>query len=150
MSQATRVTGLLGAYYGFRGLSLLWVDAVLGPSVEPGLWVFIVFYGLDWVATVPPTVALCRTHFGLDRSAVVFGWVFASHMVGAGMGASVAGWIRTEHGAYHYAWLLAGVLCGLAAVISLTIPPPAARGDDPAVRSGPPGRPDHAGATPPR
>lgn len=101
---------LLGAYYGFRGLSLLWVDAVLGPSVAPGLWVFIVFYGLDWVATVPPTVALCRTHFGLDRSAVVFGWVFASHMVGAGIGASVAGWIRTADGSYHHAWLLAGVL----------------------------------------
>ena len=62
------------------------------------MWVFIVFYGLDWVATVPPTVALCRMHFGIADSGVVFGWVFASHMVGAGVGASVAGWVRHEPG----------------------------------------------------
>ena len=68
---------LLVAYYGGRGLSLLALDAVLAPGIEPGMWVFIVFYGLDWVATVPPTVALCRIHFGLADSGVVFGWVFA-------------------------------------------------------------------------
>ena len=73
---------LLFVYYWFRGMSLLVVPWLLGPVVAPPLWVFIVFYGLDWVATVPPTVALCRTHFGLERSGVVFGWVFASHMVG--------------------------------------------------------------------
>ena len=71
------------------------------------MWVFIVFYGLDWVATVPPTVALCRTHFGLADSGVVFGWVFASHMVGAGVGGQ-----RRRRGCapasgdYHGAWLL--------------------------------------------
>ena len=58
------------------------------------LFVFILFYGLDWVATVPPTVTLCRQHFGIERSGVVFGWVFASHMVGAGVAASFAGWMR--------------------------------------------------------
>ena len=63
---------------------------------SPTLSVFIVFYGLDWVATVPPTVALCRTHFGLERSGVVFGWVFAAHMVGAGVAASYAGWVREQ------------------------------------------------------
>ncbi|MBK7621934.1 MAG: MFS transporter [Kineosporiaceae bacterium] len=112
---------LLAAYYGLRGVSLLVVHQMLAPSVEPSLWVFIVFYGLDWVATVPPTVALCRQHFGLQRSGVVFGWVFASHMVGAGIGASVAGWIRTSSGSYHDAWIIAAELCFAAAVVSLSI-----------------------------
>ena len=85
---------LLFGYYFFRGLSLLVVPALLGPQVHPSLFLFIVFYGLDWVATVPPTVALCRQHFGLERAGVVFGWVFAAHMVGAGVAASYAGWIR--------------------------------------------------------
>ena len=75
---------LLFGYYGLRGLSLLFVPALLGPDIHPNLFLFIVFYGLDWVATVPPTIALCRRHFGVARSGVVFGWVFASHMVGAG------------------------------------------------------------------
>jgi predicted MFS family arabinose efflux permease len=113
---------LLAAYYLLRGLSLVWIDAMLAPSVEPGLWVFIVFYGLDWVATVPPAVALCRQHFGLARSGVVFGWVFAAHMVGAGVGASVAGWLRDGQGTYRSAWLVAAVLCGLAAVLAMSIP----------------------------
>jgi MFS family permease len=113
---------LLVAYYGGRGLSLLALDAVLGPGIEPGMWVFIVFYGLDWVATVPPTVALCRTHFGLADSGVVFGWVFASHMVGAGVGASVAGWVRTSQGDYHWAWVVAAALCFASVVITLSIP----------------------------
>jgi MFS family permease len=113
---------LLVAYYAGRGLSLLAIDAVLAPGIEPGMWVFIVFYGLDWVATVPPTVALCRVHFGIEDSGVVFGWVFASHMVGAGVGASVAGWVRTSQGDYHWAWLVAAVLCFLAAALALSIP----------------------------
>lgn len=113
---------LLAGYYGGRGLSLLALDAVLAPGVEPGMWVFIVFYGLDWVATVPPTVALCRTHFGVADSGVVFGWVFASHMVGAGVGASVAGWIRTAQGDYHWAWVGAAVLCFTAVALALAIP----------------------------
>ena len=83
--------------------------------MHPSLFLFIVFYGLDWVATVPPTVALCRIHFGLERSGVVFGWVFASHMVGAGVAASYAGWIRQGLGDYFWAWMTAGGLCLLAA-----------------------------------
>ena len=79
---------LLFGYYFFRGLSLLVVPWGLAADVGPSLFVFVLFYGLDWVATVPPTVALCRQHFGLERSGVVFGWVFASHMVGAGVAAS--------------------------------------------------------------
>ena len=129
---------LLAIYYGGRGLSLLAIDAVLAPDVQPALWVFIVFYGLDWVATVPPTVALCRQHFGLADSGIVFGWVFASHMVGAGVGASIAGWVRESSGSYSSAWLFAAGLCFASVVIALSIPRRAdARG--PAVSaSGPP------------
>ena len=113
---------LLFGYYFFRGLSLLAVPWLLGPHVHPTLFVFILFYGLDWVATVPPTVALCRQHFGIERSGVVFGWVFAAHMVGAGVAASFAGWIRTVQGDYFTAWLTAGALCVVAAGACLLIP----------------------------
>jgi sugar phosphate permease len=123
---------LLAGYYGLRGLSLLFVPALLGPDIEPSLFLFIVFYGLDWVATVPPTIALCRRHFGVARSSVVFGWVFASHMVGAGVAASYAGWVRSSTGDYFTAWLTAGGLCVFAAMACLAIaraPEPGRRGD---------------------
>jgi MFS family permease len=113
---------LLVAYYGLRGLSLFAVDALLAPDVHPSLFIFVLFYGLDWVATVPPTVALCRTHFGADKAAVVFGWVFASHMVGAGLAATYAGWTRQVTGSYLTAWLTAAVLCMLASAACLLIP----------------------------
>lgn len=113
---------LLFGYYFLRGLSLLAVDWLLGPDVHPSLFLFILFYGLDWVATVPPTVALCRQHFGAERAGVVFGWVFAAHMVGAGVAASFAGWVRQSQGDYLLAWLTAGGLCLLAAFVCLSIP----------------------------
>ncbi|WP_286135318.1 MFS transporter [Arthrobacter sp. UCD-GKA] len=106
---------LLVFYYGLRGISLLTVHSLLGPTVEPVLWIFILFYGLDWVATVPPTVVLCRQYFGPVRAAVVFGWVFAFHMVGAGVGALTAGIGREMSGSYLIAWITAAVLCFLAA-----------------------------------
>ena len=112
---------LLCGYYGFRGLALLFVPALLGPEIHPNLFIFIVFYGLDWVATVPPTIALCRRHFGVARSGVVFGWVFAAHMVGAGVAASYAGWVRQSTGDYFTAWLTAGGLCLFAALACLAI-----------------------------
>jgi hypothetical protein len=71
---------------------------------------------------VPPTVALCRQHFGAQRASVVFGWVFAAHMVGAGVAASFAGWVREWRGDYFGAWLTAGLLCVLAAGACLLIP----------------------------
>jgi len=113
---------LLFGYYFFRGLSLLAVPWLLADTVHPSLFLFILFYGLDWVATVPPTVALCRQHFGVEKAGVVFGWVFASHMVGAGVAASFAGWIRTSQGDYFTAWLTAGGLCLAAAAMCLLIP----------------------------
>jgi MFS family permease len=109
---------LLFVYYGLRGLSLLAGPAVIGSSVDLPLTFFVVFYGLDWVATVPPTVALCRQQFGTARSGVVFGWVFAGHMIGAGIAAEVAGAIREATGSYSDAWWIAGGLC-LAAAASV-------------------------------
>jgi sugar phosphate permease len=85
--------------------------------------VFIIFYGLDWIATVPPTVALCRDHFGV-AGPVVFGWVFASHQVGAAIAATGAGAIRDTLGAYRLAFYLAGGLCVLAALMSVSIRAP--------------------------
>ncbi len=113
---------LLAIYYAGRGVSLFALPVVMGSTIGPGLWFFIVFYGLDWVATVPPTVALCRQHFGIERSGVVFGWVFASHMIGAGAGATLAGVLRVQQGSYLGAWQGAAVLCIAAAVVVLTIP----------------------------
>src|SRR3954464_10796045 len=111
---------LLIAYYALRGLSLLVLPSLLGPSAQPSVWVFIIFYGLDWVATVPPTVALCREWFGEDAP-IVFGWVFASHQVGAALAATGAGAIRDAQGSYNLAWYLAGGLCAAAALMSASI-----------------------------
>jgi len=110
---------LLVAYYGLRGLALFSVPFVLGPDVQPPLLFFVVFYGLDWIATVPPTVELCRKHFGVQNSPLIFGWVFASHMVGAAIASAFAGWIREFQGDYFIAWIVAAVLCIAAAVASL-------------------------------
>jgi MFS family permease len=111
---------LLGAYYTLRGLSLLILPSLLAPHTEPSTWVFIVFYGLDWIATVPPTVALCREQFGADGP-VVFGWVFAAHQLGAALAATGAGAIRDSLGDYRLAFYLAGGLCVLAALFSISI-----------------------------
>ena len=111
---------LLGIYYTLRGLSLMALPSLMGPGVEPSMWAFIIFYGLDWVATVPPTVALCQAHFG-ERAPLVFGWVFASHQIGAAVAATGAGLIRDHHGSYDSAWLGAGGLCLAAAVLSVLI-----------------------------
>ena len=111
---------LLGGYYTFRGLSLLILPALFAPDTQPSMWVFIVFYGLDWIATVPPTVALCRDRFGLSGP-IVFGWVFASHQLGAAIAAVGAGAIRDSLGDYRLAFYLAGALCMLAALFSISI-----------------------------
>ncbi len=101
---------LLFWYYALRGISLLFLHSVLGAP-NAGLLLFIVFYGLDWVATVPPTVALCADCFGRERASVVFAWVFAFHQLGAATAAYGAGLVRTDAGSYHWAFLGAGALC---------------------------------------
>ncbi len=113
---------LLFIYYGLRGVSLLLLHLVWANTVQPPMFFFVVLYGLDWVATVPPTVALCRECFGVERAGVVFGWVFAAHMVGAGISAWTAGVIRQATGSYNLAWWSAGVLCLIAAAASWLVP----------------------------
>ncbi|MFI6758994.1 MFS transporter [Micromonospora sp. NPDC050417] len=111
---------LLGAYYALRGLSLLVLPSLFADVTGPTMLVFIVFYGLDWVATVPPTAVLCREYFG-DRGPVVFGWVFASHQIGAAVAAAGAGLIRDRLGEYNLAWYIAGGLAIGAAAFSLML-----------------------------
>jgi MFS family permease len=113
---------LLTVYYGLRGVALLAVPGLLGPGVDPPLLVVVALFGLDWVATVPPTVALCRTAFGVERGGIVFGWVFAAHMIGASAAAAVSGAMRAASGTYTSAWLLAGALAVTAAAASLVLP----------------------------
>lgn len=109
---------LLVAYYAFRCIGLALLPFLLSDSIHPSIVVFVVIYGLDWVATVPPTVALCQRIFGADGT-VVFGWVFASHQVGAAMAALTAGVIRDETGSYTLAPLSGAALCLLAAALSV-------------------------------
>ncbi|MFB7518134.1 MFS transporter [Streptomyces sp. NPDC056144] len=111
---------LLAVYYALRGISLLFLPMLLAPSVHPPMLFFIVFYGLDWVATVPPTIALCREHYGED-SAIVFGWVLASHQVGAALVAFGGGLARDVFGSYDLVWYASGALCAAAALMALVI-----------------------------
>lgn len=111
---------LLGWYYALRGLSLLVLPALFAATVRPSMLVFILFYGLDWVATVPPTVALCREYFGASGP-VVFGWVFASHQFGAAIAATSTGLLRDRLGNYDMAWYIAGGLSITAAALSLLL-----------------------------
>ena len=111
---------LLAMYYGLRGLSLLVLPGLLAATLHPSMLVFVLFYGLDWIATVPPTIALCRERFG-DAGPVVFGWVFASHQVGAALAASAAGFIHDQTGRYDAAFYLAGLLALGAAALSFGI-----------------------------
>ena len=120
---------LLAGYYAFRGVGLLLLPALLSDSVHPSTVLFVVVYGLDWVATVPPTVALCREAFG-EAGTIVFGWVYASHQIGAAIAAFTAGVIRDTTGTYSIAWFGAAGLCAVAAVVSLGV----ARGATPAAR----------------
>lgn len=133
---------LLVIYYVGRGISLLALPMLLSPHAEPSTWVFIIFYGLDWVATVPPTIAICRQYFGADTP-VVFGWVFASHQIGAAVAAFGAGYIRDAQGSYDNAFHIAAALCVVAAVCCAVIrlprgshPGAAEKGDTLAADSG--------------
>ena len=113
---------LLAVYYGLRGIALLAVPALLGSDPSPPLLVVMVLFGLDWVATVPPTVLLCQRAFGRERGAIVFGWVFAAHMIGAAAAAVASGAIRDALGDYAWAWVAAGILALIASAASLAIP----------------------------
>ena len=110
---------LLFWYYGLRGLSLLMLP--FSEFSLYGLSLFAMFYGLDWIATVPPTVRLTTQRFGPERANLVFGWIFAGHQMGAGVAAFGAGLSRTVLATYLPAFFAAGALCVIAALLTLTI-----------------------------
>lgn len=110
---------LLFWYYGLRGLSLLFLP--FSDFSFYGLSLFAMFYGLDWIATVPPTVRLTAQKFGPERANLVFGWIFAGHQLGAGTAAFGAGLSRTLLQSYLPAFFVAGALCVFAALIVLAI-----------------------------
>ncbi|HZC96932.1 MAG TPA: MFS transporter, partial [Bradyrhizobium sp.] len=114
---------LLFWYYGLRGLSLLFLPFTNFSFY--GLSLFAMFYGLDWIATVPPTVRLTAQRFGPERANLVFGWIFAGHQLGAGTAAYGAGLSRTLLASYLPAFFVAGALCVVAAMITLAISRPA-------------------------
>ena len=112
---------LLAWYYGLRGLSLLFLPSSSFTLV--GLSLFAVFYGLDWIATVPPTVKLSAAAFGRERAALVFGWVFTAHQLGAAVAAYGGGLSRAAMASYLPAFYTAGAACLLAAVAALAAAP---------------------------
>jgi sugar phosphate permease len=110
----------LALVYALRGLSLLLLPFVQGYF---GLVVFAVIYGLDWFATVPPSMALTADTFGKQNVGKVYGWIFMSHQIGAAIMASAAGALRTWMGDYQFAFLSGGVIAMIAAGLALQIKP---------------------------
>ncbi|BDC47718.1 MFS transporter [Bryobacterales bacterium F-183] len=109
---------LLMTYYALRGLSLLFLPATLAQGGKALAW-FAIFYGLDWIATVPPTVRLTADCFGRENTGVIYGWIGASHQLGAALAAVGAGTIRTEFGNYQAAFWVSGALCFATAFVVL-------------------------------
>lgn len=112
---------LLFFYYGLRGLSLFLLPSILFSSVHPSTLVFVIFYGLDWVATVPPTLILCRMILGPGRATVVYGWVFVGHQVGASVAALGAALLRVQLGDYAVAFYISAAMCLVSALMVLQI-----------------------------
>jgi MFS family permease len=110
---------LLFWYYGLRGLSLLFLP--FSDFSFYGLSIFAVFYGLDWIATVPPTVKIAADRFGREKAGLVFGWVFAGHQLGAATAAYGAGLSRTALESYLPAFFIAGAFCLLASILAITL-----------------------------
>jgi MFS family permease len=113
---------LLFWYYGLRGLSLIYLPFT--DFTFYGLSLFAMFYGLDWIATVPPTVKLTSRYFGSERTNVVFGWIFAGHQLGAATAAYGAGLTRTILASYLPAFFVAGAACIIAALVILSLGKP--------------------------
>jgi sugar phosphate permease len=110
---------LLFWYYGLRGLSLLYLPS--SSFSLYGLSLFAMFYGLDWIATVPPTVKLAASTFGRERAGLMFGWIFVGHQLGAATAAFGAGFTRSEFATYLPAFYTAGAACLIAALLALAI-----------------------------
>ena len=123
---------LLFFYYGLRGLSLFLLPSILFSSIEASTLVFVIFYGLDWVATVPPTIMLCRSVLGPQRASIVYGWVFAAHQIGGATAAFGAAVLRVKLGDYAAAFYISGLMCIITSYFVLQI----AKGvDDKVLRS---------------
>ena len=123
---------LLFFYFGLRGLSLFLLPSILFSTIEASTLVFVIFYGLDWVATVPPTIMLCRAVLGPQRASVVYGWVFVGHQVGGAVAAFGAAILRVQIGDYALAFYISGALCIVTSYFVLQI----AKGvDDKVLRS---------------
>ena len=123
---------LLFFYFGLRGLSLFLLPSILFSSIEAPTLVFVIFYGLDWVATVPPTIMLCRAVLGPQRASVVYGWVFVGHQIGGAVAAFGAAILRVQLGDYAAAFYISGLMCIITSYFVLQI----AKGvDDKVLRS---------------
>lgn len=111
---------LLFWYYGLRGLSLIFLPYALGTGYTQ-LTIFAVFYGLDWIATVPPTAKLTSDTFGREKAGMIFGWILVAHQAGASTAAYGAGFLRELLGSYTVPFVTAGFVCLLAAIVALRI-----------------------------
>jgi predicted MFS family arabinose efflux permease len=112
---------LLFFYYGLRGLSLFLLPSILFSTLHPSTLVFVIFYGLDWVATVPPTLILARMVLGPGRATIVYGWVFVGHQVGAAAAALGAALLRVQLGDYAVAFYISAAMCLVSALMVLQI-----------------------------
>lgn len=112
---------LLFWYYALRGISLLFLPFTLAQGSYVWLVIFSIFYGLDWIATVPPTIGLARREFGLKKSTLMYGWIMAAHQVGAGIAAFGGGVIFKVFGSYQWAFILAGSMCVLASLFVIML-----------------------------
>jgi MFS family permease len=110
---------LLFWYYFLRGVSLLILPYAFDSQSYLLLIMFAVFYGLDWIATVPPTVNLATRHFGKERGAVIYGWILAAHQVGSGVAAYAAGYLYEIQHSYTMTFFSAGILCFVATLFVL-------------------------------
>ena len=110
---------LLAVYYGLRGVSLVYLPFSFVSFY--GLSLFAIFYGLDWLATVPPTVRLAAQTFGKENTGIMYGWLGAAHQLGGASAAFVAGILRMDLGTYLQAFMLSGLMCLVAAVMVLFI-----------------------------
>lgn len=112
---------LLFFYFGTRGLSLFLLPSILFSSIHPATLIFVIFYGLDWVATVPPTIMLCRSILGPQRGSIVYGWVFTGHQIGGAIAAFGAAVLRVKLGDYAVAFYISGAMCIITSYFVLKI-----------------------------
>jgi len=112
---------LLFLYFGTRGLALFLLPSILFSSIHPSTLVFVIFYGLDWVATVPPTIMLCRSILGPQRASIVYGWVFTGHQIGGSIAVFGAALLRVKLGDYAAAFYISGAMCIITSYFVLQI-----------------------------